>query len=71
MRISVEINVYGSSMDEIVKAATQEWRTITGNSEDELPEGCEVSIVPSEDLMRGVYNGVVFIRAKMENYGHS
>lgn len=64
MRIAVELEAYGSTMDDIVADANKQWQAFTKNPEARLPHDTEISVQrhSSQD-----YRGTIFARVKVES----
>ena len=65
MRVLAKIEVSGASLDNIVDAARDEWRRLSGNAAAEIPDGSEISLEAKKDgdsVDYDTYVGVVYIR---------
>lgn len=62
MRVSIQFEVLGDSIDEVVENATSEWQKISGD-DSQLPHDAEITI---EKQPRGECKASVFIRTKVE-----
>ena len=68
MRLSIEINVTGSTLDEIMSSAVAEWNKLSQSDSQVLPSGSEIDVVPNDGATRpGLYTARVFIRTKVED----
>lgn len=68
MRLSIEINVTGSTLDEIMSSAVAEWNKLSQSDSEVLPSGSEIDVVPNDSAARpGLYTARVFIRTKVED----
>jgi hypothetical protein len=68
MRLSIEINVTGSTLDEIMSSAVAEWNKLSQSDSQVLPSGSEIDVVPNDGATRpGLYRARVFIRTKVED----
>lgn len=68
MRLSIEISVTGSTLDEIMSSAVAEWNKLSQSDSEVLPSGSEIDVVPNDSAARpGLYTARVFIRTKVED----
>lgn len=63
MRISVKYSVSGSSIDELVTLATEQWSTLSGH--ESLPTDTEIDVTDSENTAYD-YMATVHIRLKKD-----
>ena len=63
MRINVKYEVHGSSITELVHAATHEWARLSGQSE--LPTDTEVDVTNSDNPAYD-YKALIYVRLKKE-----
>lgn len=64
MRVSVELEVFGSTLAELVQNATDEWREFVESDEATLPHDTEIHVEPSAS---NDYKATVYARVKVEN----
>lgn len=68
MRLSIEINVTGSTLDEIMSNAVIEWNRLSQLNSSSLPSGSEIDISPNDSAAHlGQYVARVFVRTKVED----
>jgi hypothetical protein len=68
MRLSIEINVTGSTLDEIMSNSIVEWNRLSQSDSSSLPSGSEIDITPNQSAAhQGPYAARVFIRTKVED----
>jgi hypothetical protein len=68
MRVNIEYVVHGSTVNELIGAATERWKLLTDGAESHLPLDAELHVssdISSTEYFR--YLGKVFIRSKVEN----
>lgn len=67
MRIAVELQVTGYTLDNVLEAAKKSWRKFSGDEAAELPAGSEIDIRQEMTVNKDyVYNATVFVRTKIE-----
>lgn len=66
MRLAIEINVTGSTIDEITTKALAEWNRFSESTHSALPSGSEIDITHVAENQTQ-YNARVLIRTKVEN----
>jgi hypothetical protein len=68
MRIAVELQATGYTLDGVVEEARKAWRKFSNNQEAELPAGTELDISQEITVNKdSVYNAKVLIRTKVED----
>ena len=68
VRLSIEMNVAGSTLDEIMTNAVTEWNRLSQSSGSALPAGSEIDVTPVEaSVNHRSYTARVFIRTKVED----
>lgn len=67
MRVSIELVTYGTTIEEVIEAATNEWRRVTNDSSAELPEGCEIVMSAIDGADYKTYRSSVYIKTKKES----
>ena len=63
MRVNVKYEVHGSTITELVNAATREWEALSG--QNELPSDTEVDVTNSDNPAYD-YKASVYVRVKKE-----
>ena len=63
MRVNVKYEVHGSTITELVNAATREWKALSG--QNELPSDTEVDVTNSDNPAYD-YKASVYVRVKKE-----
>lgn len=64
MRVAIELEAYGATMDSIVADATKQWREFIKDPEASLPHDTEISV---QQHATHEYKGVVFARVRIES----
>lgn len=63
MRLSVEFEAYGQTMDKIISDANRQWKEFTDNSDEVLPHDAEIHV---EQHSTTDFKGTVHVRMKVE-----
>lgn len=63
MRVSIELEAFGSTLSQIMSDASAQWRTFIEDPDTELPQDTELHI---ERHAANDYAAKVFIRMKVE-----
>ena len=63
MRVSIELEAFGSTLSQIMNDASAQWRAFTEDPDTELPQDTELHI---ECHAANDYAAKVFIRMKVE-----
>lgn len=66
MRISVEFEAHGSTVNEIIEDASRQWREFMTDDRAVLPHDTEINVTPHDATD---YRGTVFARIKVETNG--
>jgi hypothetical protein len=70
MRIAIELQTTGYTLDGVIDNAKKAWQKFSGDSAAELPAGVEIDIKQEMTVNKDyVYNATVFIRTKIEENG--
>ena len=64
MRVSIELEVFGSTLAEIVQNANDEWKEFVESDEAVLPNDTEIHV---ESSVSNDYKATVYARVKVEN----
>ena len=64
MRVTIELEVFGPTMDDIVADATKQWQEFINDHSAVLPHDTEISVERHAGME---YKGVVYVRRKIEN----
>lgn len=70
MRVLVEFEVHGDTIDEVIENAEAVWKELRGK-DSKLPNDTEFSMVPNAPGIgaQSTYKSTVFARVKVENNG--
>lgn len=67
MRVSIELKVIGSTLEEIIDSAVDAWNEFSGESVDVLPPGSEIDVVAETAGSPASYIAKVFVRKKIDD----
>jgi hypothetical protein len=63
MRYQIQFNVGGTTIEDIVKAATATWRDISGDPAADLPGDTEIDATQDSESKK--FTAIVFVRGKV------
>ena len=70
MRVAVELQVTGYTLDDVINSAKKAWQKFSNDESAELPAGAEIDVKQELTVNKDyVYNATVFIRTKIEENG--
>jgi hypothetical protein len=70
MRVAVELQATGYTLDGVIESAKNAWQKFSNNENAELPAATEIDIKQEVTVNKDyVYNATVFVRTKIEENG--